>query len=353
MRNTHAVARRTLILLLVFTASLYAGDTHEQLREEVLEQAFRFSPEYTAPVLSSAQYPEAIFTDLNGNGQLDVAMLTIVADPRVDATTANLSNPLRLYNRDVVEPVFILEAYFSGQEAIVTVELGRRPLWNTMGFRRLTAEPFPVAIEIGFRSLSGSRTDLVVFHEGGKVSRFSFEESRNKRGFIVDVDDDGSYDVVTTHRVPEAGRGFETFLELYKLQPEGYRRVASLPIVRTVNDFLAASARDMRAGDWNTLRTRLQGEPELGRAFRGIADEEIAEGRFDHPVSGVPIERVTFPRLTDNPFPAPYFGRSFRLVFRVECCDDEMRFFEAVVQLSPNPFAGAPVAFLTEHEAGR
>jgi hypothetical protein len=360
MRNTarHLDASHAAILLLLFTIPLVpcAGDSQERDRAEVLERALQYSPEYTVPVLRSAGTPEAIYTDLNANGTLDVAVLTIVADPRVEPTTTQLSNPLRLYNPDVVHPVFILEAYFSGQEAIVTVELGRRALWNSMGFRRLTTEPFPVAIEIGFRSLAGSRTDLVVFHEGGKVSRFSFEESRNQRGFIIDVDDDGSDDIITAHRVPEAGRGFETFLELHKLQSEGYRRVGSVPIVRTVNDFLTAAARDMERGDWEALSARIAdgtGASDLERAFRGITDEDIAESRFDHSALGKTIDRAAFPHLTDNPFPAPYTGRSFRLVFRVECCDHDVRFFEAIIGLSNNPFTGTRVAFLTEHGGGR
>lgn len=367
MRNTVPSAACLLILTLissVITVPVHAEDTDEITRSAVLEEALRFSPQYTSPILAANGVPVAVYDDLNGNGRLDVAMLTIVGDPRLEAIADRLSNPLRIYDTDAVAPTYILETYFDGQEAIVTVELGRHEVWSGIGLRRLTPEPYPLAIEISFRSRAGLRTDLVIYHAGGSISRFSVVESRNQRGIIADIDGDGALDIVTAQRAPEAGRGYETFLELYKLRPQGYRRTASLPLVRATNDFLTAAAGEMTSGSWDTLWHRLgptsSTTPEmdrvatdLARAFAGVLDEETDGSRFDYPVSDASVERVTFPRLVDNPFPAPFLGRSFRLVFRVECCDEAPRFFEAVVGLAANPFSGRPLAFLTEHEAGR
>jgi hypothetical protein len=56
---------------------------------------------------------------------------------------------------------------------------------------------------------------------------------------------------------------------------------------------------------------------------------------------------VVFPGLRENPFPYPYLGTEFTLVFRVECCDGYPRFYSAIVALSENPFAEPPFVFLT------
>ncbi len=368
MRNTVPTAAACLLLLTLLWSAvperLRAEETDDQMRSVVLEEALRFSPQYTSPVLTANGAPIAVYDDLNANGRLDVAILTIVGDPRLEAVADRLSNPLRIYDEDAIEPTYILETYFSGQDAIVTVELGRHEVWNGISLRRLTPEPYPVAIEIGFRSRSGLRTDLVIYHAGGSISRFSVDESRNQRGIIADIDGDGTLDIATAQRAPEAGRGYETFLDLHKLQPQGYRRTASLPLVRAANEFLAAAAREMESGSWEALWRRLESTPatvpetnrlttDLADAFAGVLDEDMDESRFDYPESGAPVESVTFPRLADNPFPAPFLGRSFRLVFRVECCDEAPRFFEAVVGLTANPFSGEPLAFLTEHEGRR
>ncbi len=368
MRNTvpsrHVCLLIATLMCLSAALPMSAEETDGPTPALVLESALRFSPRYTSPVLRPDGLPVAIYDDLNGNGRLDVAILTIVQDPRLEAYADTLSNPLRIYDPDAVEPTYILETYFSGQQAIVTVELGRHDVWSGISLRRLTAERYPVAIEIGFRSRSGIRTDLVVYHAGGTISRFSLDESRNQRGMIADIDGDGALDIATARRAPEAGRGYETYLELYKLEPGGYRRTASLPLVRSVNDFLAAAAREMESGSWAAVRDRV-GAPShappsadriaavLEAAFAGIPDDEMAQSRFDYPATGSAVERVTFPRLVDNPFPAPFLGRSFRLVFRVECSEEAPRFFEAIVGLTANPFTGVPLAFLTEHVDGR
>ncbi len=220
----------------------------------------------------------------------------------------------------------------------------------------LTEASAPLALAVGFRSRSASTTELVIFQHDD-VSRFTLENSRNERGLIKDVTSDGVVDIVVARRVPEAGRGYETFLGLYELRPEGFVRTASLPIVRTVNAFLDATATEMEQAQWESLRDRVAGSAAnglLGSAFRGVADEdEVADTRFDYPETGEDITTVVFPRLADNPFPSPFLGGSFRIVFRVECCEAPARFFEGTVALDANPFEGSVIAFLTDDGGGK
>ena len=356
MRNTQTARSLFALLLVAFVAYSTAATDQPDDQHDPLTTALSFSPEYTAPVIDAQGDPVARIADLNGDGRDDTALLTVAVDVGVPTSAETLSDPLRLYAEQPVDPLFILEAHMAGQEAILTVELGRRTVWTGLELVRLTDSPVPVAVSVGFRGRAASSTELVVFQRDD-VSRFAFEESRNERGMLTDLTSDGVLDVVTARRAPEAGRGYETFLELHELRADGYTRTASLPLVRTVNAFLGATALEMERESWDALRRRVRGPATngvLAAAFRGVADEDlVADTRFDYPGSGDDIADVTFPRLADNPFPSPYVGRSFRIVFRVECCDAPVRFFEAVLALDTNPFDGSVLTFLTDDGAGK
>jgi hypothetical protein len=344
--------------------------TGSAVRRELLAGAARYSPEYTQRVLNDAGEPLARYTDLNADDRLDVALLTVVDQPGVEPRAAVLSDPSRLYSDQTPDPIYILEIYYAGQEAIVTVNLGARIVWDGMTLVELTPDPVIPGITLTFRSSAGSETELVVF-QGGSISRVSLVVNRNQSGELVDVDDDGSMEVVLARRAPEAGRGFETFLELRELTHNGYQRAASLPLVRSLNEFLERAAGAMEGERWDEVRELARrpagDEPPEGRPvehggnadqapllsdlFGAIADDEtIPITSFAYPGEGTDIADVTFPRLIDNPFPEPFRGQDVRLVFRVDCCDGDRAFYQARVGLDRNPFAGTPFAFLTHAE---
>jgi len=355
MRNTQTT-RSLLALLLAAALAAAAGADEDPAPDGPLAVALSFSPEYTTPVVDAGGEPVARIADLNGDGRADAAVLTVAVDLGVPTSAEALSDSLRLYAEQSFDPLFILEVHLAGQEAILTVELGRRTVWTELELVPLTDASAPLALAVGFRSRSASTTELVVFQHD-HISRFTLENSRNERGLMTDVTSDGVVDIVIARRVPEAGRGYETFLGLHELRPEGFARTASLPVVRTVNAFLDATAAEMEREEWESLRERVAGSAAnglLGSAFRGVADEdEFAETRFDYPETGEDITTVVFPRLADNPFPSPYLGRAFRIVFRVECCEEPARFFEATVALDANPFEGSVLAFLTDDGGGK
>ena len=156
-----------------------------------------------------------------------------------------------------------------------------------------------------------------------------------------------------------SGRGYETFIEIHELGPDGFERTDSMPLVRTVNTFLEEAASAMERQQWVRVAGLVRSAPgttvanTLAAAFVGVPDEEIPRTRFDYPTRAIQVRSVTFPRLADNPFPEPYLGRSFRFVFRVESGERTPRFFEATIGLSENPFAERPLAFLTDGESGK
>lgn len=365
MRNTatSTAPTRTLLVALLAATTWCAQADPASVRAALLESALASSPEYTLSIVDDAGRPVALFADLNSDGREDVAMIAVTAGPRVPTRERILADQSRLYANDVVEPVFILETYLEGQQAVVTVDLGKRIVWTGFELVELGAEA--TAVRVDFRSRAGTSTELVVFQPRG-VSRFAFETNRNERGMLADVNADGVTDILTAVRTPEAGRGYETFLELHQLSPSGYRRSASFPVVRAVNDFLAGAAREMQAEAWEALANRFSGDggPEgLAAAFPVVLEEDgegaivdadaAGDTRFDYPETGNDIERVVFPTLADNPFPVPFVGERFRLVFRVECCGVPARFFEATVRLDENPFDASALAFLTDAGTGQ
>ncbi|HKJ85826.1 MAG TPA: hypothetical protein VKA06_07105, partial [Spirochaetia bacterium] len=151
MRNTRTTAQSLPILGLLLLLLASSGSADEQSdRSELLEKALSVSPEYTRTIAVHNGEPLTLFQDLNGDDALDVSTLTVTFDPRVEPTLEALSNSARLYAEDTVHPVFILETYFAGQEAITTVEIGRRTVLTDFGLVRLTTEAFPVAVTLGF-----------------------------------------------------------------------------------------------------------------------------------------------------------------------------------------------------------
>lgn len=350
MRNTPA--RHIQLALVASTLLLAALPVDGQ---DVVERALAYSPEYTHVLRSADGVPVALVRDLNGDGEADAALLAIAADPRVEPDAVALSDPARLYADRLVEPIFVLEAYFSGQEAIVTAELGRYPVWTGFDELALTQDPLPTAVRVRFRDRESEVTHMIVFAEGGFVSRLELPTSRNELSLVRDVNDDGRIDVVTARRVPEAGRGFETFLTLYEIGDGAFARTGSVPIVRSVSELLGRAERTMERGRWDELAGQIgfAGSPEavLADAFPAELDpdssgEPLAFDRFDGGVFD-----AVFPRVIDNPFPAPYLSTSFSLVFRV-VISGEPHFYRATVGLSDNPFSGPVVAFLTGREGG-
>jgi len=322
---------------------------------ELASLASRYSPEYTRPVLNPDGSPLAVYHDLNGDGLRDVAVLAVLAEQGVSTDLITLRETSRLFRLDGPRPLFVVESYFAGSEAVQTVELGRRAALGGMELLHLSSvADFPVAVAVQTRGTSGGETNLLVFSEGGAIRRLELHETARERFQMVDLDEDGRLDIVVTRSLPEAGRGYETFVEYWTLDDGSYAIEASFGIVRELQNFLDRAAGHMVASRWEELQALIahgQTEDELlSRAFRGVPkDEETEPTVFDYRDSGAAIKSVTLPIIRENPFPYPYLGTHISLVFRAECCDANPRFFSAVVALLHDPFSGTRFAFLTDN----
>jgi hypothetical protein len=323
---------------------------------DLVQAALRYSPEYTRPVINADGSPVAVYHDLNGDGHMDVAILAVVAETGVPTQLSALRETARLFRNGGPQPLFILETYFAGGEAVQTVELGRRPALGGIELLPLSdSAPFPVAVALTTRGATGSETNLLVYSPGGIIRRVELRETERERFQFADLDEDGALDIVVTRRLPEAGRGYETFVELWTLVGNSYAAVESFGLVRELQLFLDMAADHVVAGRWGAVESLVRPGQDTGnrvallsRTFTGVADdEETAVSEFDYPEAEGAVTAVVFPGIRENPIPYPYLGSHFTLVFRVECCDASPRFYSAIIEMAANPFTEPRFAFLT------
>jgi hypothetical protein len=324
----------------------------------IADDALFLSPEYTVPVRNRSGDPMAVAADFNEDGLIDVALLTVAADPRFDATQQALSETSRLYDSSAIRPLFLLETLFQLSDTIVTVELGRQVILDELSLVYLSGDTDP-AVRVAFRSSSGTTDHLVSFSRDGRANRLRLSDSPSEFGELADLDGDQTLEAVAARRVPEAGRGYETFLELYRLSDRGYTRVAGFAVVRQLAAFLEEVQLHVLNGEWEAVVEHIAA-PEglttldiLSRTFELI--EVNGEPPSDSMASSVPtpIDEVIGMQLSDNPFPVPFRGQAISVPFRIRCCGEEIRVYNAMLQMEANPFTGRRFSFLTELESGQ
>ncbi|MHC1629403.1 MAG: hypothetical protein ACXQTG_00380 [Methanoculleaceae archaeon] len=348
MRNIRRLSIGFLILTFS-TAFAQDGETGAAL----VRQALAVSPDYTMPVLENDGRPVRVFFDFNGDDLTDVAILTVTREPGISNSMVVLSDQRRLYSPSAKTPLFILETYFQNDAAVQTVELGRFPVMTSMDLLLVSRTAlYPVAIQVQTRDRNGTATELLLYDGTGMVSRFQTANTATQRSLIRDVDENGTVDIIVMNRFPEAGRGYETFVELYEIQAAGIRRTESFPLVRELNAFLSTAAEAMVNGDWEIIAEGVHGTDGELIAGTFVELEEgdpmtLAASVFDFHESGEEIDSVLFPDFLGNPFPDPVVGMHTRLVFRTACCEGTQRYFAATVRLEANPFTNPRFSFLT------
>lgn len=344
--------------VLLIATGLCALETDAFSREALLTLALDLSPGTTLPVMADGTSPVFRIGDFNRDGTQDIALISIASEAGVPDEVAILSQRSRLFDADVRPASFFLEVYLAGSSAVIMVDLGYRLVWA--GLELLDVKDGEQALLVGFLGRTGVERELVSFSERGSVSRLSFVESLNEFGFLADINEDGSIDLVTSVRSPEAGRGFETFLFLFEYREGRFARTASVPVVRSLQEFTDGAARAIQAANWDEVaasvadgRVSATAQEVLRETFTPLGTDGNPEAPFFFSGDGEAIEAVVFPTLRESPIEAPFLGESFRIAFRVDCCDGASRYFQAWVQFSRNPFRNDPVAFLTDPESGK
>ena len=354
----HTMRNRSLFaaLLTLLLSAVAAADGRDN--RELLRDALAWSPEYTQPLVMEDGAPVAFFRDLNGDGETDVILLTVLHEEGVPRSLPGLRATSRLFRPADPIPLFVVETYFAGDEGIHTVDLGRWPALGTIEFLELTGSGgLPVALAVETRRAAGDQNTLLIYSGHGRIRTLQLQETQRERYHLADITGDGVLDVVVATRAPEAGRGYETFLELLELGDGAYHSSASFPVVRDLRSFLDQAASHMIAGRWDELASLvadgggaggLSRAGVLAAAFRGVPGEEESEAAaFDHAETGRGLAAVMLPVILESPFPFPYADTRFSLLFRVETEDGAAWLYSATVGMAANPFAAPRFAFLT------
>jgi hypothetical protein len=340
------------------------------LENRLLRDALFLSPEYTVPVTDARGNALSVFDDFNGDGSLDIAVLTMAADSRIEPSFDQLGSRDRLYDPETIRALFLVETLYQGSDSILTVELGRQTALS--GLEVINLGGSQPAVQVAFRSQQGTSQQLVLYGTAGRASRFNMVQSASENASLRDIDEDGVLEAVVARRLPEAGRGYETFVELFEYRGGTMVRAAGFSLVRTLESFLEKSASEIQSEQWNQLAARVvipeAALPEtddsgnlvealLAETFALVeetdtrSEEERAEGNPDRPMLPTAVREVVFTPFSENPFPEPILGQKIRVSFRVLCCGGMLRIYQASLRLSEDPFSDEPFAFLTEAES--
>jgi hypothetical protein len=367
MRNM----RRSLAALMLLVTSSLPAESGPQDQALLLEEGLSASPENTIIVCDN-EGPLALYGDYNRDGLTDVAFLVVAREPGVVASATDLRDPVRIHSEPTPVPLFLLETYLRGDAAIHTITIGRHRMWDSLEQLLIAAAPTPIIGVLGsFREPEGTYRVLVVFDDTGMASRLDINTAVAESSLIGDIDSDGVLDVVTMRRLPEAGRGYETFVELYHLDEPGLVPSDSFPLVRELNMLVEGLEQALKQGNWAAIASYvapggdgLSASGEGPRAGNGTTDlshvfveydvaTEIRTYTFDLHAADYPISKVVATRFLENPFPDPILGQVTHLQLRVETSDERTRYFEVTVRLERNPFSGRRFAFLTDNLPGQ
>lgn len=346
--------RNILAAVGLFILGVSAGAESEL--DFLLSKASEYSPEYTTPVIGNTGRPVSVVHDFNGDGTNDIAILTVVREEGIPTSVEELRDSRRLYAARAEQPLYILETYFQNDMAVQSAELGRERVLAEVELLRLTADSnLPAAVSVSFRNSDGIDTQLLIHHPSGMVSRFVLHQTLFEHVVIDDINRDGLTDVVIARRVPEAGQGYETFLDLYELAADGYHRRDSVNIVRSLRQFMAEASELLVAGDWAAIAERTYSDQsaahpsEVVRAVLLPVDLPDSEGM--EPIEFDPdrdvISDIVYPRILDNPFPHPYLAQVMSLTLRIDCDAGDSRLYMIRVRLAEDVFRNSPFALLT------
>lgn len=361
MRNRRHTVFLISLIMAMMPASVRGQEPLTSVREIEIA-AMEASVSSSVPVTTAEGRPVGIAADFDGSGTLDYAMMTVRREPGAPTDLATLSDRVRLYRHDTVAVEFRLEVFYQHRGALgrtSDVIFGRRMGMHEIELVELNSDGGqPYGARVTFLDPQATETHLVVFLPDGTVSPMVLTTSPSEDASFLDITRDGLLDLLITRRLPEAGRGFETYLDFHVLSDAGFSLAAGTNIVRNLQTFLATTQQLMEERHWDEL-IRHAGGPytdgsiheQLLLLFRPAASGSNALP-FVFAAEPLEIHEVVFPQIVDNPFSPPYLGRTIDVTFRVSCCDWEDHLYRATIGLSNNPFYGRQYRFLTRPEVG-
>jgi hypothetical protein len=346
-------------------------------KAKLLEQALALSPGNTQPVYSESEIV-SVFHDLQRDGLLDVAFVTVEGAQGRNVSLEELSRMNRLFDTQVVYPGFYIEVYTQAAGGTVsqfhTFYLGKKAVFR--GFDTvplLDGQALPVALSAVFYGRQGQERNWATFGSKGEVSLFIIEDTPAVQNAVLDVDNDGYTDVLEYRTTFEEGRGYETFVTWYRWGESSFVQYATTNVVRNLNRFMKDARSTLMNRDWKGFldlalkrevrkakRERIAKEPTglirevlepLERsevdAARGGANGQASQGSpaegadeaFGFLAKDAEMLDVVFPDILENPFPDIGKETHFVAPVRVVCCGGDTRYFSMEIVMKRNPFS--------------
>ena len=328
-----------------------AGNAAEREPPGALSRALSVSPADTLPVLSEGA-PVAVSHDLNGDSREDVAMLTVRTASATKADSGAPFRPSTPPGEGATRYAYVLEYHLSsprGDRVLDSLVLGSYSAARTFSVIRLhETEPLPASVEAIFYTFRGTEAVWTVFQEEGVPSTLRLTRTPNADFETFDIDGDGIREVIALQSRLEEGQGYETFLTLYELGPEGFSPADTINVVRNLRAYLDQLRQDILLGNWRKVTARgaeevKDGEidAELDRLFSPVEENgEAGAVSFSELAAGYGIDQVMLPQLLENPFGSLEQREIVTLPVNVVCCDGALFTFLLRVRLGRNPFEG-------------
>ena len=353
MRN---LIRATLALLFAAVCFPVLAEATAEQEGSVLDRALRNSPDDTVPIIDLGR-PVAVHGDFDNDGVTDVALLTARRTVNTPSAAQELRSLDRLHANSIEVPSFFLEITLSGSPAMRIVDIGSYRVFETLETLPIGGEVHNVGIRIVCRDPDGVHREIITVDGTSGILRLSTNDTNTESSTLLDIDADGDLDAVIMKRLPEAGTGYETFVEWYDLDALEAGRVGSFALVRQLNSFLDGLAIALRQRNWQPIVDHISGGDgslsTLSHVF--VEHDENGANRahtFDLHATEDAIADVVVTQFAENPFPHPSIGESSQARIRVEWTDGTIRYFTTTIQFLTNPFGGRLFAFLTEQASG-
>lgn len=205
-----------------------------------------------------------------------------------------------------------------------------------------------MSLEALFYTFRGTEAVWTVFQQEGVPSTLRLSQTPNADFEAFDIDDDEIREVISLQSRLEEGQGYETFLTLYELGPDGFSAVDTINVVRNLRSYLDRLRQDLLLGRYSSVTARATGETKdtgtaeaLNQLFKPVEENgEAGSVSFSELAGSYGIDQVLLPQLLESPFGSLESREIVTLPVNVVCCDGALFTFLLRVRLRRNPFEG-------------
>ncbi|NOY10466.1 MAG: hypothetical protein GXP33_16655 [Spirochaetes bacterium] len=301
--------------------------------------------------------PILILYDISGDGQPEVFSLAVEVKEKKQADVAFLADYSRLFSENKMPIHFYLLIYGnnSGKMYIMNrLDLGEKYVYRS--FKRIVLDrgnPMLTIISVGFQTEEGLERKWLIF-KGPDVkllSTFRLKENLSVKTETIDIDNNGTIDILVEETGAEEGSGYETFLTWYKWNGTRFSEYRNTNIVRNLKAFLLNIKNLLEHGKTDELlnfavdrkyilKYKNKGADKYTILFNALGFSAFFDTMTTKPESVLKnIRDVTFPEILENPFSSKdREGWYFTPSYRVTITNGLSFIAETEIRMFRNPF---------------